>query len=144
VATSVGDGGAPPRPEVCVGAIAVDDQQILLVRRGRGAAAGTWSVPGGRVEHGETLAEAVLRELREETGLDAVCGPFVGWAEHFDGPLHFVILDFAVTLLSADDPVAGDDASEVAWVPVADAAEWRLADGLAEFLHDNGILPTIT
>jgi 8-oxo-dGTP diphosphatase len=132
------------RPEVCVGAIAVEDRQLLLIRRGRGAAAGTWSIPGGRVEHGETLAEAVLRELREETGLDAVCGAFVGWVERIDPPYHFVILDFTVTVLSAAAPVAGDDAAEVAWVPLTDVADLHLADGLAEFLHDHGILPTIT
>ena len=133
-----------PRPEVCVGAIAVDADQLLLVRRGRGAAAGTWSVPGGRVEMGETLAEAVLRELREETGLEAVCGPFVGWVERIDASHHFVILDFAVTVLAGDTPSAGDDAAEAAWVPISEVADLRLAPGLAEFLHDHGILPAIT
>ena len=57
------------RPEVAVGAIAVDAGRLLLVRRGHGPAAGLWSVPGGRVEPGEMLVEAVVRELAEETGL---------------------------------------------------------------------------
>ena len=131
------------RPEVCVGIIAVDDDRLLLVRRGRGPAAGEWSVPGGRVEGGETLAEAVVRELAEETALEGVCGELVGWVERIGDDHHFVILDFAVTVLDPGSPKAGDDAAEVAWVGLADVAELRLVEGLAEFLHEHGILPTI-
>jgi 8-oxo-dGTP diphosphatase len=141
---SASSGGGPERAETCVGAIAVDAEQLLLVRRGRGAEVGRWSIPGGRVEAGETLAEATLRELREETGLEAVCGDFVGWVERIDGDHHYVILDFVVLVLSDAEPVAGDDADEVAWVPLADVAELPLVEGLAEFLHDHGILRTFT
>lgn len=128
-----------------MGAIVIDDDRILLIRRGRGVAVGRWSVPGGRVEAGELLAEATVRELREETGLEGVCGPLVGLVERFQEGAHHVILDHEVTLLDPTmEPVAGDDAAEVAWVPLADVAEWRLVDGLAEFLHDHGIIDTIT
>lgn len=135
---------ATARPQVCVGAIAVDDDRILLVRRGRGPAQGEWSVPGGRVEAGETLAEAVVRELAEETGLAGVCDQLAGWVERFGDGYHFVILDFFVTVLDAGDPVAGDDAAEARWVPLADVAELTLTEGLAEFLHDQGILATFS
>ena len=136
-------------PELAVGAIAVDHDRLLMVRRGRGPAQGTWSVPGGRVYKGETLAEAVTRELREETGLEGVCGPFIGWAELLgDEPtgsgLHVVILDFEVTIVDDAEPTPGDDAAEVAWVDLHDVGERTLAPGLAEFLHDHGILPTFT
>ena len=57
------------RPEVAVGAVCVHADALLLVRRGRGPAAGEWAVPGGRVEWGETLHEAVVREIAEETGI---------------------------------------------------------------------------
>jgi 8-oxo-dGTP diphosphatase len=130
-------------PEVCVGAVAVDADRLLLVRRGRGPGAGLWSVPGGRVEAGETLAEAVVRELAEETGLEAVCGPLVGWAERIGADHHYVILDFAATVLDPADPVAGTDAAEARWVPLDDVAGLALVEGLAEFLHDHGILRTI-
>jgi 8-oxo-dGTP diphosphatase len=132
------------RPELCVGAVAVDDDLILLIRRGRGPAEGVWSVPGGRVEAGETLAEAVVRELHEETGLVGVCEGFVGWVERMVEGHHYVILDFSVTILSDLEPVAGDDAAEAIWVPLAEVADLKLADGLAEFLHDHGILQTFS
>jgi 8-oxo-dGTP diphosphatase len=132
------------RPEVCVGAVVVDEDRLLLIRRGHGPAAGEWSVPGGRVERGELLAEAVVRELAEETGLEGVCGELIGWVERIGDDHHFVILDFAVQLLDPTaQPVAGDDAQEVAWAPLDQVAERTLVEGLAEFLYEHGIIPTI-
>ena len=130
-------------PELCVGAIAIDDDRLLLVRRGRGPAAGRWSVPGGRVERGEALAAAVVRELAEETGLEGVCGELVGWVERIGADHHYVILDFSVHVLEAGVPVAGDDAAEADWVPLGDVADLALVDGLVEFLHLHGILDII-
>jgi 8-oxo-dGTP diphosphatase len=132
-------------PQVAVAAIVVVDDRLLLIRRGRGVAVGLWSLPGGTVEPGELLAEAVVRELHEETGLEGVCGPLVGIVERFVEDHHYVILDHRVTLLDPDAATtAGDDAADVAWVPLREVAEWPLVDGLAEFLHDHGILATIT
>lgn len=130
-------------PEVCVGAVVVDDGRLLLIRRGHGPAAGEWSLPGGRVEERELLEEAVVRELAEETGVEGVCGDLVGVVERLGDGHHFVILDYQVHVLEATQPVAGDDAAEAAWVPLHDVAELRLTDGLAEFLHEKGILRTI-
>ena len=131
------------RPELCVGAIVVADDRLLLIRRGRAPAAGQWSVPGGRVEVGETVGEAVLRELAEETGIEGVCGELIGWVERIGDDHHHVILDFRVTLLADQEPVAGDDATEVAWVPLHEVAGQRLVDGLAEFLYQYGVIETI-
>ena len=129
-------------PCVCVGAIAIDDGRLLLVRRGHGAAAGEWSVPGGRVEAGETLAEAVVRELLEETGVEGVCTGLIGVAESIGDNHHHVILDYAVEVLP-QDAIAASDALEARWVPLHEVAEYDLVDGLAEFLHEHGILETI-
>ena len=128
---------------MAVGAIALSDDRLLMIRRGHGPAGGKWSVPGGKIEHGELVAEAVVRELAEETGLRGVCGPLVGIAEVIVDDEHFVILDHQVTVLDDGDPVAGDDAAEAAWVPVADVCDLQLVDGLAEFLHEHGFIPTI-
>jgi 8-oxo-dGTP diphosphatase len=134
------------RPLVGVGGVVVNDGALLLVRRGHGPAAGVWSVPGGRVEHGETLAEAVVRELREETGLEAVCGELLGWVEILPDAAegaHFVVLDFVATVLDPRPPVAGDDAAEAAWVALEDVVALDLVDGLAEFLHEHGVIDAI-
>ena len=133
----------PDRAEICVGGIVEDDGCLLLVRRGRGPAAGEWSIPGGRVEPGEMLAEAVVREVREETGLEVVCNDLVGWVERIGDDHHFVILDFSATPLDPKPPVAGDDAAEAAWVPLEQVADLHLVEGLAEFLHEHGILAVI-
>lgn len=130
-------------PELCVSAVVVDDGRLLVVRRGRGRAQGTWALPGGRVRDGETLAEAVVRELAEETAIEGVCGPMLGVCELVDDP-HQVVLGHEVSLLEACEPTAGDDAAEARWVPLADVVDLRLAPGLAEFLHDHRVIATIT
>ena len=134
-------------PELTVAAVVVDDERLLLVRRAHDPGAGAWATPGGRVEAGETLAEAVTRELREETGLDGVCGPLIGWVElvpEEPDQRHVVILDFEVTLLASEDPVAGGDALDARWIPLVDVAEQVLAPGLAEVLLDHAIIATMT
>ena len=132
------------RVEVAVGAIAVDENRLLLIRRGHGPGAGLWSFPGGRVEPGETLHEALVREAFEETRLEVVVDRFVGYVERFGddpAPYHFVIMDFAVTVLDPERaPVAGDDAVEAMWVPFEDVGDLRLVTGLYEFCSDHGIL----
>lgn len=135
---------APTPPELCVSAVVVDDDQILLVRRGRGRAQGSWAVPGGRVRPGEILVEAVVRELREETGVEGVCGGLLGVLELLDDDApHQVVLAHDVTVLERTEPVAGDDAAEARWVPLVDVAELALAPGLDRFLHDHGVIDTI-
>jgi ADP-ribose pyrophosphatase YjhB (NUDIX family) len=89
------------------------------------------------------LVEAVVRELAEETGLEGVADGFVGWVERIGDGYHYVILDFAVTVLDPRDPVAGADAAEAAWVPMEEVVDRGLVEGLAEFLHEHGILSVI-
>jgi ADP-ribose pyrophosphatase YjhB (NUDIX family) len=84
---------------------------------------------------------AVVREVLEETGLEVVVDRFLGWVERIEDAFHFVILDFAVTVLDvAAEAVAGDDAAEVAWVPLHQLSELRLVDGLYDFLRDVEVL----
>jgi 8-oxo-dGTP diphosphatase len=135
-------------PELCVGAVAVIrdrrmEERILLIRRGRGVAAGEWSIPGGRVEFGETLAAAVVREVYEETGLEVIVDRPLGWVERIGDDYHYLIVDFTVTALEPDTIRAGDDASEAAWVAIDDLDQYRIVDGLIDFLAEHGIIRTI-
>jgi 8-oxo-dGTP diphosphatase len=128
-------------PQLAVGAVAVVDDRILLVRRGHGPAAGEWAVPGGRVQADEPVLHAVVREVVEETGLEVAVGELLGWVERFDEGHHFVILDFAVTVLDPEALLgAGDDATEVAWVPLDQLGDYRLVSGLDDFLREVGVI----
>ena len=106
---------------VGVGAVVVRDGRALIVRRAHEPRQGEWSLPGGLLDLGESLADAARREVREETGLDVEIGPII---ETFDrvhrdpeGRIryHFVIVDF-VCWSQAGAPIAGSDAEAVAWV----------------------------
>jgi 8-oxo-dGTP diphosphatase len=110
----------------CVGAVIRDEAgRLLMILRGHDPGCGLWSIPGGRIEPGETAEEAVIREVMEETGLDVRCGSLLGSAELAGTAGAIVdIRDFRAYLVpgSAAIPAAGDDAADVRWVTDAEAA----------------------
>lgn len=119
-----------------VGAIVLDGSgRILLVRRANAPAQGLWSIPGGRVEGGETSEVAVIRELREETGLVGVVIREVGTIRlaAADGGT-YLVRDFLVSTDGAPDPVAGDDAADAAWIVIDDLAQVDTSPGLVDAL----------
>ena len=129
------------RPELAVGAIVVRENALLMVRRAQAPALGRWSVPGGRVEHGEMLTDALIREVHEETGLVVEPGELAGWVERVGEGHHFVILDFFAQVASSSDaPIPGDDADRAEWVPLDQLQNRDVVDGLVEFLQRTGVL----
>lgn len=133
-------------PECAVGAILLHRGTLLLVLRNGPPAEGTWSLPGGRVELGESLTEALEREVREETGLEIEIEGLAGVAERImpgdTGAIeyHYVICDYYAKVKGGTDAQADDDAADARWVPVAELSTLPLAPGLLEFLRDRGIL----
>lgn len=141
---SVPDHGVAPSPRVpCVGAVVRDDAgRLLLIRRGHEPSRGLWSLPGGRVEPGETLEAAVVREVREETGLDVRVGAPVGSVLIPAGAVDYDVTDFACTPLDpATLPTAGDDADDVAWVDATALDGLACTPRLVETLREWGVLP---
>lgn len=110
----------PESPLVGVGAVIVQKNRVLLIRRGTPPLLGEWSLPGGVLECGETLREAVVREAREETGLVVESSEMLGVYERVirddEGRVryHYVLIDFLCRPLSGD-PKAGSDAEDVRW-----------------------------
>ncbi len=109
-------------PSPCAGVVCVRGDDVLLIRRGREPRRGEWSLPGGRIEPGEKAQAAALRELREETGVEAA---IVGLIDVVDGIFpahqrHYVLIDY-LAVWRGGEPVAGDDADEAAFVPAAEA-----------------------
>lgn len=110
------------RPIPAVGVICLRGNEVLLIRRGTAPRIGEWSFPGGRIEPGERAADAALRELREETGVEARLTGLVDVVDGIfpDAGLHYVLIDFAAEWL-AGDPVAGDDAAAAQFFPIEEA-----------------------
>lgn len=140
----------PDTPRVGVGAVVLDGDRVLLVQRGQPPSQGKWSLPGGLVQLGERLEDAVRREVTEECGLSVrvldVCGVIDRIVP--DSPserafpsrdalrvrYHWVIVDY-VAEPAGGAVRAGSDAADARWVPLADLAGYDTTDGLADMIH---------
>lgn len=127
-------------PVVAVGGIAVVGDALLMVRRSNPPEAGQWTIPGGKVDGGESLAQAVERELYEETGLEVRCEGLRGWVERIIPGFHYVILDFDVAVTGGLTPTPGGDALEASWVPLDRVPSLETVSGLVDFLRDHSVL----
>jgi len=129
----------PARPILAVSAAIIRDRKVLIVRRARPPANGVYTLPGGGVEVGETLTEAVRREIREETGLTIEPIAIAGYREAIgrdaEGRVerHFVILPFAARWV-AGEPVLNEELSEAQWLNPNEVATLETTAGLAEIV----------
>ncbi len=130
----------PDAPIAGVGAIVIDEGKVLLIKRGRPPLLGEWSIPGGAMELGETVREAVVREVREETGLvvEAVelLGVFDRVVKDGDGKIlyHYVLIDFLCRRVSGE-PQASGDADDARWVGVEEINKLSLAKDTVEVIR---------
>ncbi len=124
----------PARPLVGVGGVVLKGEELLLVRRSAPPSQGLWSFPGGGVEIGEELAEALKREVREECGISIEVGRIVGVFDLiYRGPgggvaYHYLLVDFLASYLEGDLR-AGSDVADAVWVPCREALKFDLAEG---------------
>lgn len=136
----------PDAPRVGVGAVVLEGDRLVLVRRGAAPLIGKWSVPGGLIHLGESMEDAVIREVDEECGLrvrpQGVCG-VIDRIILEDQPsgvgsprvrYHWIIIDFLAVVV-AGTLRAGSDAAEARWVRVEDLARYDTTDGLADMIQ---------
>ncbi len=123
----------PGAPVVAVGAVVVHQGRALLVRRGRAPAKGAWVIPGGGVELGERVEDAVLREVREECGITVALSSLATVASRIDRDetgrvrFHYVIIDYFATYVSGELE-AGSDAAGARWAPLEELPDYNLSE----------------
>ena len=128
---------APIRPQLAVSAAIFRDGRVLLVRRARAPGKGTYSLPGGRVEFGETLHTAVYREVAEETSLKIEIVDLAGWREVVpttEGGGHYVIMSFAARW-RAGDVMLNEELDDHQWIAPEALGEFRTTPGLQDIIQ---------
>jgi len=127
----------PQHPQLAVSAAIFRDDKILLVRRARSPAKGFYSLPGGRVEFGESLHAALHREVDEETGLRIEIVGLAGWREVLPataGGGHYLIMSFAARW-TANDVVLNDELDDFKWLAPDGLGDLKLTGGLVEVIE---------
>jgi ADP-ribose pyrophosphatase YjhB (NUDIX family) len=139
VSTAVDPRAYPDRPYLAVSAAIIRDGRVLVARRAHGPALGVWTMPGGVVEAGETLIEALMREIDEETGLTIEPVALAGYREVLvrddDRRVsrHFVVLCFASRWI-AGEPKLNDELADARWLRPDELAGLKTTEGLAEIV----------
>ncbi|MDA1342995.1 MAG: NUDIX domain-containing protein [Proteobacteria bacterium] len=126
-----------PVPSIGVGGVLLNSHhQVLLIKRNQAPAKGLWSLPGGRLEPGESLVEACKREFHEETNLEVEVKHIVAVVDRRLEGFHYVIIDYWVTLVDERRcvPVAQSDVAEAKWINLDDLGLYDVVVGLTEII----------
>ncbi len=126
-----------PVPALGVGGIVFNLQkQVLMIQRNQPPAMGFWSIPGGKLEPGESLAEACQREIKEETGLETNVKNIVAIVERRIEGFHYVIIDYLAILKDQENslPIAQGDVAQAKWIGLGQLTNYNLVPGLAEII----------
>lgn len=131
-------GDPSSRPQLAVSAVIFRDRKVLLVRRARSPGNGFYSLPGGRVEYGESLHTALTREVDEETGLKIEILGLAGWREVLPGSSatggHYVIMSFAARWVDRE-PVLNEEHDDFKWLQPGQFGNLKLTGGLVEVVE---------
>ena len=132
----------PDQPIVGIGVLIVRDSKIALIKRGNEPSKGKWTIPGGLVELGESVEEAVIREAKEETCLDVEEPQLIDVVGNVDldeddkVKYHYVIIDYLVHVKSGNIQAASD-AAELRWVPFEEVEDYNLTSSFRVFFRQN-------
>jgi len=132
----------PDQPIVGIGAVIINEGKIALIKRGSEPSKGKWTIPGGLVELGETLEQSVIRETKEETGLDVENPRLIDVVSNVDldekGKVkyHYVIIDYLVHVKNGTAK-ASSDAEELRWVPFEEVEDYDLTRSFRLFFRNN-------
>ena len=126
-----GQSGLYPVP--AVGVVCWRGDEVLLIKRGRAPRLGEWSIPGGKVNRGESLHDAALRELFEETGVIAEIGSLLAVYEIIEPQFHYVLIDYVASWKSGEAN-AGDDAADARFMPLDEAMSLITKDDIRDVL----------
>lgn len=126
-----GQSGLYPVP--AVGVVCWRGDEVLLIKRGRAPRLGEWSIPGGKVNRGESLHDAALRELFEETGIVAEIGPLLAVYEIIEPHFHYVLIDYVASWKNGEAR-AGDDAADAHFMPLDEAMSLITKDDIRDVL----------
>jgi ADP-ribose pyrophosphatase YjhB (NUDIX family) len=131
----------PKEPLLGVGAAVIKDDSVLLVKRGKPPLAGTWSLPGGIVKPSESLEEAVIREVKEECGIDIEISDLIKEFEHIEitksGKVkyHYIVFDFK-TFYRGGTLVSSSDALDAMWVPIDELANYGVTRAVLNLIQE--------
>lgn len=120
-----------PYPQVAVGIILFNsNNEVLLIKRDTPPSQGLWTLPGGKVKYNESLEQACIREMLEETGIEIQPTRLIEVVERIHEGFHYIIMDYLANQTVSNEPVAASDAQDAQWVSLDEFTNYETTEGL--------------